>query len=277
MHSDVSRRLNVCRGELRAGHALVAAVCLALGCSDRPSEEPRVAASGGAEQSPVATEQDDQAGAPDLAYHMRESFWDAVRARDAIIKGDLATAHAAADALAAHDYGRLLPPDWKHWTASMQQYARELSMAPNLSAAAAELGKLALVCGDCHDMHQRGPARPKLKALPWEDPPETLDARMHRHQLGIAQIWDGLVLPSEEAFRNGTITITRAPLVPPEVADEAVDPQLSAAIEEVRGLAKQARVATTYEERGRIYGELIARCANCHAIMRPVRAPAPAP
>jgi hypothetical protein len=94
---------------------------------------------------------------------------------------------------------------------------------------------------------------------------------MERHQLGIAQMWDGLVLPSEEAWRSGTVTITRAPLHAPEAADGPISPELHARIEATRDLGKQARLATSYQERGRVYGELIAGCTQCHYLQRPAR------
>ena len=206
---------------------------------------------------------------PDLGYHMRTSFWDTLEARDALIAGDLARAQRAADRLAKTDYAAVLPRDWMHWTAQLQQRADELSLAPDLSSAAQALGRMALVCGECHELHNTGPSHPRVPPLPWEDPPEELDARMQRHQLGMVQMWDGLVLPSEQAFRSGTVTITRAPLRAPEQATAPIDETLRARIEEVRALAKDARRATSYEERGRVYGELISRCAQCHYYQRP--------
>ncbi|HKU39243.1 MAG TPA: hypothetical protein VJR89_13875, partial [Polyangiales bacterium] len=206
---------------------------------------------------------------PDLAAHMQASFWMAVRARDALIAGDLAAAQRAGDALAAQDYMHLVPADWKHWVVSMQHYARELSMAPNPAAAGQELGRLALVCGDCHDLHQRGPERVRPEPEPWRDPPEELEARMLRHQIGAEQLWEGLVLPSETSFRSGITTLTRAPLRAPERRGEPIDEAMNARIEKVRALAKAARAATTYEARGQVYGELIATCADCHAFARP--------
>jgi hypothetical protein len=92
---------------------------------------------------------------------------------------------------------------------------------------------------------------------------------MQRHELAIVQMWDGLVLPSENAWRSGTVTITRAPLRAPELAGRPISPALHERIEATRGLAKQARLATTYQERGRVYGELIAGCAQCHSLQRP--------
>jgi hypothetical protein len=248
------------------GLAWLTISCGAAGHSEPDRPAPAAQASSGAEQATAAAKPP-----PDLGYHMRASFWAAVQARDALIDGDLAKAQRAADVLVNYDYDALLPHDWRHWYAQLQQYAKELSMAPNLAAAAQELGHVALICGDCHDLHERGPAAPRAAPLPWEDPPEQLEARMHRHQLGVAQLWDGLVLPSERAWRSGTVTITRAPLRAPEADDAPIDEAMHQRIEAVRALAKEARTVTSYDERGRVYGELIAGCAECHALLRPAR------
>lgn len=200
---------------------------------------------------------------------MRVSFWDTLEARDALIAGDLTRARAAADHLSKTDYAPLLPATWMHWVSQLQQQAGALSLAGNLADASQALGRMALVCGECHELHETGPAHPRVQPRPWEDPPDELDARMQRHQLGVAQMWDGLVLPSERAFRSGTVTITRAPLRAPEQAETPVPPELQTRIEAVRELARAARRAPTYEERGRVYGALIARCADCHYTARP--------
>lgn len=246
--------------------AVSGAACLTLSCNaGTHANEAHSQPSAGAEQ----VTHKEAAPAPDLAYHMRASFWDAVLARDALIAGDLAKAQGYGDRLAKTAYDRMLPTDWRHWYGQLQQYAEALSIAPNLAEASQELGRIALVCGDCHDIHERGPDVPRTTPAPWVDPPESFDSRMHRHQLGMEQMWDGLVLPSEKAWRSGTITITRAPLRAPELADEAVDDATHQRVEQVRALAKAARAATTYEERGRVYGQLIAGCADCHSVTRP--------
>lgn len=251
----------------RAAVSGVAWLAIVAACGGGTTPEP--AASSGSERAPATPREEPGAAPPDLADHMQVSFWESVRARDALIAGELVTAQHAADTLAQQDYATLVPANWKPWVQRIRQYARALSMAPNIPSAAQELGKIALVCGECHDIHKRGPDRVKVQPEPWRDPPEDFDARMLRHQIGAAQIWDGLVLPSEQAFRSGTITLTRASLTPPVRDGEPIDPALNARIEEVRGLARQARAATTYEERGRVYGELVARCASCHEFSRP--------
>lgn len=232
--------------------------------SSQPTQPPEASAASGAEQSAAA--------APDLAWHMRATFWDAVRARDALIEGQLAEAQRAADRIAQTDYARMLPADWKTSVGTLQKHASALTIAANLSEAAQELGRMALTCGECHTLRQRGPGRTPVVPLPWEDPPESLTERMERHQLGVDQLWDGLVLPSDNAWRSGTLTITRAPLVPPNTSDDEITPELHARIDATRELGKQARLATTYEERARVFGELISGCAQCHHLLRPARA-----
>lgn len=208
---------------------------------------------------------------PELRAHMQRSFSAAVTARDALIDGDLPGAIRAGDTLANMDYARVMPPDWMQWVGRMQERARELGIAPNLGTAAQELAQLALVCGDCHDQHRAAKARVAEPPHPRSDPSEHIEDQMLRHQVGAEQMWDGLVFASEDAFRSGTLSLTRAAFTAPEHADEAVDPAFAARIEEVRALARQAGAATTFEERGRVYGELITRCATCHYLSRPAR------
>lgn len=256
-----------------AGVSFGAACLLAVACAD--GKEPNTASSSGSEAAaaPVrpakGTRTETFTPEADLAAHMQASFWQALRARDALIAGDLPLAQRAADGLARQDYEALVPAGWIHWTRRIQQYASELTMAPNLGAAAQELGRIALECGECHDVHQDGPKRTSTPPEPWRDPPETLEARMLRHDVGAEQMWQGLAAPSEEAFRSGTITLTRAPFTPPERQGESIDEGLNARVEEVRELARRARAATTYQERGRVYGELVTRCASCHYQLRP--------
>lgn len=248
----------------------IAVGLLAASCATTPST-PKPAAASGNEATPAEAHVAKDESAPDLAAHMQASFWEAIRARDSLISGDLPAAQRAADALANQDFRQLIPADWLHWVNAMQQSARELSLAPNLASASAELGRIAITCGECHEVRRRGPGQVQTQPEPWRDPPEELNARMVRHQIGADQLWDGLVVPSEDAFRSGTITLTRAPLTPPESNGEPIIPALQERIETIRTLARQAREATTYAERGRVYGELIARCADCHYYVRPAQ------
>jgi len=201
---------------------------------------------------------------PDRSHHMQATFWKAVEARNAVIAGNLEAAKLAGLALEKHDYEGTLPESWKHWTKQMQKEAGNLAIAGSLAEAAQTVGALSLTCGDCHAQKQQGPDRGREEPMPWRDPPETVHGRMARHEVGVDQLWSGLIIPSEDAWRAGIVTLTRAPLNRPQQEGEAIDPELGKRIEEVRALAKRARTATSHAERAQIYGELLGTCGSCH-------------
>jgi hypothetical protein len=236
-----------------------------LGCAaSEPAGEPAAAppaASAGAEQA--------AAEPPDRAHHMQHTFWMAVRARDAVAANDLAAAKVAARELEQYDYGATLPESWKPWVAQMKQQAGELVLAAGVEDAGRAVGALGLSCGNCHHAQKAGPTEEREPPVAWKDPPDTVTERMDRHYEGIEQLWQGLVQPSEEAWRSGTTTLTRAPLSPPQAKEGAVDPGAASAIERVRELARRARAASSHKERAAVYGELIAGCGHCHMTAHP--------
>jgi len=200
----------------------------------------------------------------DRAHHMQASLWLAMHTRDAVIEGDLNEAKEAARALASHDYGNTIPEDWKKWIGDLTKGAEGVVLAGGIEDAGQGVGAIALACGNCHFHHNAGPEVQRAPPMEWRDSTDSVDERMERHSAGIAQMWAGLVEPSEEAWRSGTITLTRAPLAPPQTADGSVGPRAAAEIERVRELAKRARTAGSHEERAQIYGELVAGCGHCH-------------
>jgi hypothetical protein len=243
--------------------ACIPALILATGaCASEPAPEPQTSAASPA--SSVGHEADAAKEAFDRAHHMQASLWLALSTRDALVDGALEDAKSSARALAAHDYAGTIPDAWKHWIGEVQKQAGEITIAADVDDASQSLAALALACGNCHYHHDAGPAVAPAPPVAWKDGPDTLDGRMMRHADGVAQMWAGLVLPSDDAWRAGTITITRAPIAAPITKDGTTDSRSSAALERVRGLAKRARTASTYAERGMIFGELIATCAHCH-------------
>jgi len=246
---------------------IVPSLALLLGCASQPEPQPAAQtppaeSTTGAEHAPAVA-----AAAPvdDRAWHMQETFWMAVRARDAVMGGDLEAARNAARELEQHEFAGTLPADWKHFTEQMKQQAQAIVVAGGLDEAGQAVGALALSCGNCHFQQKAGPDAVREPPRAWQDPPDTLTERMDRHYAGVEQLWQGLVQPSEEAWRNGTLTLTRAPLQAPEAQRAEVTPEGHAQVERVRELAKRARAARSHPERAQIYGELIAACASCHA------------
>ena len=104
---------------------------IAAGCAG--PRAPAVTAPAASPAPPAALSE--PAAPPDLAYHMRASFWDTLTARDALVAGDLPRAKAAADHLAKTEYAPLLPASWMHWVSQLQQQAGELGIAGGRNTA----------------------------------------------------------------------------------------------------------------------------------------------
>jgi cytochrome c553 len=200
----------------------------------------------------------------DRAHHMQATLWMALSARDALIDGNLGEAKTAARALAQHDYEASVPATWKPWIGELQKHAGDLVIAKGIDDAAQSLSAIGLACGSCHYHHEAGLTVRREPPMAWEDSSDTIGERMDRHAQGIEQMWTGLVQPSEEAWRSGTVTLTRAPLEAPTTEGGTVGPRAAAEIERVRGLARRARTASSHAERAQIYGQLIAGCGHCH-------------
>lgn len=202
--------------------------------------------------------------ASDPAAHMEANFLQAERARDALVFGRLQDARSHARALRDRDQAAAFPGTQRHFLEAMRQHADEVVLAGGLMDAGLAIGRLGVTCGNCHHQSKAGPQAEPVTALPWKAPPEPVMARMLRHDIGVLQMWQGLTAPSDKAWHQGAITLTRAPLEAPQDAGEDVGDRAHAAMERIRELARAARVATTHAERGDIYGGLIAECAACH-------------
>lgn len=205
----------------------------------------------------------------DRKVHMGYTFWDAVDARDALLDGDLERAQELARALRDRSYGDTLPQDWKQFIGDMRKHANELAMAPDLETAATELAMISLSCGSCHWFADHGPTPlPDARVIEPRKEDELLEERMLRHEIGSEQMWEGLIIPSDHAWHDGTTAFTRAPLAPPLDKGLPIDTGMQARIEQLRALARTARVARSHKERAVLYGQMIAGCASCHYGLR---------
>lgn len=200
-------------------------------------------------------------------WHMTGKFELAEAVRNAVIMGDLQQARASAQRLVDSPAPKALPKDLKMYLARMRQQADDVVLAGNIAEAAQAVGRLGTACGNCHWRSNRGPNPDDTgTSLPWYDPPDDVGTRMLRHEIGLSQMWQGLIRPSIKAFRSGTVTLTRAPLTAPQGHDEPVDSGQHAAIEQIRNFAKMARTASTPAERAEIYGTMLTYCAVCHQV-----------
>jgi hypothetical protein len=179
--------------------------------------------------------------------------------REAVARGDLDTARRESRVLAELRPQGDLVPAWRKPLEAMNAAAARLAEATDIGAASHALGALARTCGDCHAT-LGGPAAPIGEAPEAEDGGVTL--RMKRHQWAEARLWDGLVVPSDRAWRAGAHALADAPLVP------AAAPAADVLAQSVHALGRKAIVVGAPVDRGAVYGELMATCASCHALVR---------
>jgi hypothetical protein len=209
------------------------------------------------------------AGAPDAAHHMEASFWRAVDARDAVIDGNLQQARAHSGELSKQTFSAL-PERWRPWVAEMQQNAGNAAVAADIDEAAQWIASVGQACGNCHWYSGEGP-KFGLQHPPEGAPgPEEVQARMQRHAHAADDLWMGLVMPSDAAWKRGAQRLQEAPPEPPVREGEEVNAHFTEQLHQIKALGLRAQMARTQAQRAEVYGSLISKCAHCHAtVARP--------
>jgi hypothetical protein len=236
--------------------------CVVLGTWACASKTP--AAEDGAAQ-PAASGGEASLQEQTIADHMTLNFLLGIEMRDAIIQGNLPLAQQKASDLGSRDYGKVLPEHWTKDVAKMQDSAREIASAHNLSEASHHLAELAATCGDCHSrLPSRGRDTEQDHGFSAKGP-EDIATRMARHERAADGMWFGLTMPSDASWRGGARALTEAPMSAPQVDGQAVDAATDAKMEAVREIGRRALEAEQVTERVKVFGELIGSCTGCHA------------
>ncbi|MDH5671454.1 MAG: hypothetical protein OEZ06_04845 [Myxococcales bacterium] len=240
------------------------------GCASEPAPERPAAEASSGEASPAAAteaEDDDETAAHgqerSVDSYMAEHFAVATFARDAVINGQLEALREPLLRLAEFEYRTVVPGGWMEPVAEMQQAARLSAEAKSLDLAATGVASMARVCGQCHRDQGRGPHFATAHRDRGGAERDTLGVRMYRHMWAADRLWEGLTGPSDESWQAGAEVLAGAPRRAPE-SDAPLPQEFVAALGELRDLGERARGASSLEERGDIYGLLLASCAGCH-------------
>ncbi len=195
--------------------------------------------------------------------HMQAHFSQVMTVHEAVIRGDVAAAVAPAIWLANHD-APSLPAGSAPFVAQLQQAARRTAAASSLLEAALGTADMLKSCGDCHramgtmPVVAIEPARPEVHGLV---------GHMLAHQQAADQMLQGLVVPSSALWRTGAGGLQTAPLRPTTLPS---DRKLSRAIvdseKRLHAIASQASRAEDPGARAVFYGQILSRCADCHAL-----------
>ena len=192
---------------------------------------------------------------------MRSHFENVKLIRAAIIAGDVNKAVAPARGIAEMQGVDTLPPVWKTSVRELQAAATRIRQSPDLPEAAAATADIGTTCGGCHT-EAGGPSAPV------GEPPvaiATVSDRMKRHRWATERLWDGLVVPSDDAWNAGAAILTEAPWSRDVVAAGGVHGKALA--DRFTKLGNRAQTAKG-EERAEVYASLLATCSPCHAHVR---------
>jgi cytochrome c553 len=184
-----------------------------------------------------------------------------VTMRDAVTRGDLEAARRAANALAELPIESGLSSSRRGRLDAMILAAQHARAAQDMRDAARSLSALAETCGACHTAF--GGPRTVSTAAPTDEP--DLKTHMLRHQWGAARLWEGLAVPSDEAWKSGAQVLSDAPFPAERLTPgKSPVPAIGKLTKSVHDLGRKAVTLEDSSARVELYGELMATCASCH-------------
>jgi cytochrome c553 len=195
---------------------------------------------------------------------MHVRFGAALRMEQAIAHGDLDRAHAEAHTLAELDEPAALPR-WRPYFEAIRDAARQVESTGGSVGAAQLTAMLGRRCARCHEASTARIVYP-VEPAPAGDP--KLVIQMLGHQWAAAQMWQGLIGPSEDRWLAGARALTTAPL---NIVAQSVTPTSELDVDDiarVRLYANRALTMGSQDARAELFGTLLATCAHCHAVLR---------
>ncbi len=198
------------------------------------------------------------------AAQMANHFDEALAIRDALIEGDLEAARHRARSLVERRPTDL-PGQAARYVAEFRAAAQAVVEAPDRGTAARAVGRLGASCGACH----RG-SNVQVELEPPAPPPTDPGAIGHmlRHLWAADRLWEGLVVPSDEAWAQGAAALADAALRPEALSpDVPLYPRIEALALRVHSLAGEGKTAVDTGLRIDIYAGLLATCARCHGLL----------
>lgn len=198
---------------------------------------------------------------PSVAGQMRDHDAHGAALREAVARADLGAARREAQALADYRLPGSVGTAWRKSLDAMNSAAASVTKAKDLDEASRRLSAVAVTCGDCHAT--LGGPTPIVGEPPGEG--SGVGAHMKRHQWAASRLWDGLVLPSDDAWRAGARVLAGAALEPERLTPgRSPVPAIGAMAAAVHDLGRAASVTAAPVDRAAAFAELMTTCAACH-------------
>jgi hypothetical protein len=227
-------------------------------------------ACGGAEQSGAKPAEPAVAATPqptavDAKARMDEHFTKVRTIEEAVIRGDIEDVRESAMWVADNQGLAGLPANLQPKIDELKGSARAAAAARDIWSAAQATASMVATCGACHKTANATPTMAPPAMPPAQ--PAGMPGHMLAHQHAVDLMYQGLVGPSDDAWKKGAEELKKAPLTLKELPKDPLLTKEIAAIEgAVHAMADRAETAVETRARVALYGELIAACANCHSL-----------
>jgi mono/diheme cytochrome c family protein len=208
-------------------------------------------------EKPAATSGTPESDSPTERL-MQEHFKSANAIRLAVIAGNRDEIFKPSRKLVYLSDVEELPPSWQGPVQRMQNSAERLKDSNDMATAAAAMADVGTSCGLCHQ--KLGGPHSELQAPPSSN--GSLVERMQQHAWATERLWEGLYVPSSEAWSAGIAVLTDRPF-PDEVLRERGVYARSAAQDFAKVVATAPREANA-EQKAAVYAKLLTTCAACH-------------
>jgi hypothetical protein len=196
----------------------------------------------------------------DTAARMADHFGKVRELEQAVVRGDLESAKAAAQWIAEHQDAAGLPAGTESYVTTTRNAARAVAVSASLNNAGVAAAFAVDACGECHAAAKVTPKLPEVIAPPALATPA---GHMAAHQYAVDLMYRGMVAPSEALWKQGAEVLKGSPLSDKDLAKASKEVVASEA--RVHDLAGRAALAVDAGSRIAIYGELLGGCASCHA------------
>lgn len=197
---------------------------------------------------------------------MHSHFDDINEIQLSLISGNLLQANNKAKAVRSSFSGSS-PDNWAPFIERILKAAESLEGAVDLQDAAQDAATMAATCGSCHK--SQGVLVVQHQAVPPPVEDDRFSNFMVQHRWATDRLWEGLIGPSDDAWRAGVKVLAITELSIEDVDERLiVTPEIVATLNQLRSDAAVAGDANSPEEREKLYGSLLGSCAGCHLNMQ---------
>lgn len=194
---------------------------------------------------------------------MHQSYLTLLSARDATVYGENDVARELLTEIATQPMPEGVSSIWARDVLELHVTAGRGARAEEPAGVAMGIAHTAESCGSCHTSTGQSPELADQMDPPSPDSPANL---MRRHAWAAQQLWDGLIIHSDERWKQGASVLGSSNLEPSTLFHNEYLAEVGA--ERVRGLqeaTKSVVAAAAWDERAEAYGELLNSCSTCHS------------